>query len=242
MVRTEFINTFINPTEDEIGTHWTPIAFDMDSVLNQGDYLREYIIRHFGASGDIRERGPEGYIKFNYHVEGVSRNQMYKAIHQGVYEESPSSLPSPFMAQVLKYVHEITEQPIAVITARANTNAGVTYRWLMENLDGTPFKVYVMHGVPKLGVIEALGADIFIDDRWKTVNSLGGYIPYPILFKQEWNQGRPKPAGSFEIRDLRDIIPLVNIHRGRNPMDWPAGLPYPKPMGERITKKYATIL
>lgn len=239
-MKTKYSNVFINPTEDELDGHRTIIAFDMDSVLNEGDYLKEYIAKRFGYNSglDIRGKGPEGYEKFSYEIPGVSRNKVYKAIHEGVYEESPSALPSPFMADVLKYVYQVTGEPIAVVTARAQQNAGVTYRWLTENLGGTPFRAYVMDGVTKNTVLNLLYTQIFVDDRWKTIMNLLGEIPYPVMFKRPWNQGRPVRMPALEIRDLRDIIPLLNIQLGRVPMEWPGYIPYPNRIEPWTSQKY----
>ena len=107
---------------------------------------------------------------------------------------------------------------------------GVTKRWLEENLD-VPFVVYIVDGLPKAPVLTYLGAEIFIDDRHKTIKELKHWINHPVLFKRPWNQGRVTDLGVVEINDLRDIIPMVNILYGKAPMDWPYWVPFPTPEG-----------
>lgn len=244
-MKTKYDNVWVNPTPEEVrGVGTVPIAFDLDSVLNTGDYLINYVAKAFGhhAGEDIRGKHPEhGYEVFNYEVPGVSIKEMYKAVHQGVMEESPSCLPSPCMSAVLDWVYYVTGKPVMVITSRHPMNTDVTYNWLNENVSA-PFNCFIMNGVVKNVPLSLLGASIFVDDRHKTIRNLINTIPYPVLFKQMWNQGRPEELPVLAIDDLRGIIPLLNIQLGRNPMDWPYWVAYPKPTGERITKKYATIM
>jgi hypothetical protein len=75
---------------------------------------------------------------------------------------------------------------------------------------------------------------IFVDDRFKTVANLLSWIADPVLYRRPWNQNRPGKLPVLEVRDLRDIIPLLNITLRRVPMDWPSYVPFPEPKGERI--------
>lgn len=244
-MKTRYDNVFLNPTFDELPMSVrdnTPIAFDMDSVLNEGDYLRHYIANHFGTTMDaIILKDPSGYECFNFKVPGVSEREIVDVIDRCILEESPSALPTPFLADVLKWVHEITGRPIAVVTQRNWITSAVTHDWLEEHLDGIPFYAYIINGSSKNDTLHMLGVDIFIDDRWKTIGNLISRIKYPVLYNRPWNIGRPLDLEVLRVRDLRDIIPLLNIELGRVPMDWPWYVPYPRPQGERITKRYATV-
>jgi hypothetical protein len=242
-LKTKYDNVFVNPTGGEIDP--CIIAFDLDSVLNTvGHDIGRGIAKAFNVTYETaRSVDPEyGYEKFHFEVPGVGYKEMSKVVNKIIMEESPSSLPSPFMASVLRYVYEVTGTPIQVVTARNPMTVGVTKRWLFENLDGIPFRAYLQHGVPKAVTLKMMKASIFVDDRHKTIAGLIDKIEYPVLYQRPWNNGRPIRLPVVEIRDLRDIIPLLNLKLGRVPMDWPSYIPFPKPEGERTTKKYATIL
>lgn len=238
---TMYANVKVNPDYTEI-FHRTPIAFDLDSVLNEttGQDIAKALTKEFGIPDErLREHHPDGYEMFNFKVGDVPVKEVVRVVNKAILEDSPSALASPFMSEVMDYVYKVTEQPITVITARHPMNVGVTYRWLEEHLN-VPFIAYVMHGRKKETVLQHLGSRIFIDDRWKTIQSMidwGGLL-FPVIYSRPWNENRPKELDATRIRDLRDIIPLLNINLGRNPMEWPHWVPYPKPNGER--KKYVT--
>ena len=230
-MKTKYDNVFVNPSYEDIMFR-TPIAFDLDSVLNEGQYLRDYVAKHFGVSLDDVKKVVEGHEVFHFEIPGVGYREMSKVINTCIMEESPSALHTPHMPDVLRYVHEITGVPIAVVTARIPMTVGVTKRWLEEHLDGTPFHAYIINGLPKIDALRPLGARIFIDDRFKTVKNLIGKIDWPVMFTRPWNVGRANPLPVSRVRDLRGIIPLLNIITGRDTMDWPEGLPYPNRKGE----------
>jgi hypothetical protein len=173
--------------------------------------------------------------------KNISGNEIYKLVTGAVIEESPSFLHTAYMPQVMKYVYETTGVPIAVVTARKPETLDVTSRWLEEHLDGIPFHAYIIDGPLKEDTIHLLSAHIFVDDRWKTIERMVDEIEYPVLYNRPWNMGRPVELPVSRVRDLRDIIPLLNIWAHRGVMDWPDTLPYPKPNGERNNKRYATI-
>jgi hypothetical protein len=230
-MNTKYKNVFVNPTPDELRSHRTGVAFDLDSVLNEGNYLRHSIAKTFSTtvSAIKGHDRPGGWEVFYFAIPGVAEKDICKAVNICIMEESPSALPSPHMRDVLRYVYEVTEAPIAVITARHKATVGVTKRWLDENLN-VPYIAYIVDGLPKAPVLTYIGADIFIDDRHKTVKGLVNWIDHPVLYKRPWNQGRDEDIGVVEIDDLRDIIPMVNIMYGRTPMTWPCGLPFPNPI------------
>jgi len=238
-------NTIYNPTWAELlpaVRSKTIIAFDMDSVLTEGEFLRKYVADYFGMPIEDTRHSPDGYEKFNFKVPGdVSEKEIVEVINRCILEESPSALPTPFMAEVMRWVYEVTGKPISVVTLRHSMSMGVTHDWLVEHLDGIPFNAYVINGRPKNDMLRMLGVNIFIDDRWKTIGNLISHIKYPVLYNRPWNMGRPLDLEVLRVRDLRDIIPLLNIELGRVPMDWPWYVPYPRPQGERITKRYATV-
>jgi hypothetical protein len=237
-LKTKYDNVFVNPTPSEIKIR-TGIALDLDSVLNEGDYLRNSIANTFNTTTDAVKGHSQdgGHEIFYFDIPGVAEKDVCRAINICIREESPSALPSPHMRDVLTYVCRVTRAPIAVITARHKSTVGVTKRWLEENLD-VPFVVYIVDGLPKAPVLTCLGADLFVDDRHKTIKDLIKWVRFPVLYKRPWNQGRDESLGVVEINDLRDIIPMVNIMYGKAPMSWPYWVPFPKPEGERTEMNY----
>jgi 5'(3')-deoxyribonucleotidase len=224
-LKTKYSNIFVNPDFYDV-MYRTPIAFDLDSVMNNlGHDMGRYIANEFGVT-DVRATNL-GYQKFHFEVDGVGYEEVSKVVNKYVMEESPSALPSPYLHEVMKYVYEVTDVPIAVVTARYPDTCTVTKNWLDENLDKIPYRVYIMHGEQKNMVLGLLDAKIFVDDRHKTIRNLIGEIKYPVLYRKPWNQGRPDKLPVIEIRDLRDIIPLLNIQLGRMPMEWPNEIFYP---------------
>jgi hypothetical protein len=236
-MKTKYPNVFINPDEDDVHhmPHRTPIAFDMDSVMNNmGSDLGHYIADHFGVTfGSVHDYDTiTGFQKFMFKVPDVSGNAIRKVVHKFILEESPSAMSTPWLHSVMRYVYSVTGMPITVITARPPETVDVTHNWLLENLASTPFTCYMTHGISKAPVLELIHADIFVDDRWKTILRLMGEIEYPVLYRRPWNVGRPVPLPVLNIRDLRDIIPLLNIKIGRVPTAWPERVPYPNTEGE----------
>jgi hypothetical protein len=247
-METDYKNVWINPTVEEVGDFRNIIGFDMDSVLNYGcsGAIRNAFMNEFGiAEVEIVDTDPiHGHRIFHMNPPeyiDYSNNFIYKLIADVIINDSPSFLTTPFMPAVTEYVYKVTGKPITVITLRKPSTVHVTHDWLAENLT-VPFRCYILNGKSKDHLVDRLNLSIFIDDRHKTIKNLLSWCEYPVLYKREWNQNRPIRLPVIEIRDLRDIIPLLNIKLGRVPMEWPEGLPYPKPNGERITKKYATII
>ena len=217
------------------GKTWE-IGFDMDSVLNDGDWLFNCVAKYFNTtvSAILGRNRAGGYRTFNFNIPGITdEGEIVKAIEEAVIKESPSAMASPYMREVTEYVYEVTKKPILVITYRAPGTPEVTKNWLSENLT-VPFVCVICNGMNKHHALRMTETQIFIDDRWKTIKNLSllNVIPYPVMYQRPWNQGRPGGLKVHEIRDLRDIIPLLNIQLGRNPMDWPVGLCYPLKRGD----------
>jgi hypothetical protein len=235
----------INPNEydlEDAGVPQTLFAFDMDSVLLNLSFLRPMLCAWFKITMDelVESCMQNGRETFDFNIPGVSNNQLYKAVHELVREHSPSALPNPFMQDTLRYYHELTGDPIVVVTARHRDNTKVTEAWLTENLDGLPFVAIICHGKPKHEVLVNQGCYYFVDDRYKTVDGLHGYIMHPVLYQQPWNQGRDREASSLQIRDLRDLIPIFNIECGLPPARWPGNIPYPDRVGRgKVVDLYA---
>ena len=71
-MRTKYDNVFVNPDFNDIGCEdWTSIAFDLDSVLNEGDYLRDYVASAFGTTMEKVLGFEDGHEVFNFEIPGV---------------------------------------------------------------------------------------------------------------------------------------------------------------------------
>lgn len=227
-------NTWFNPTKAELDTArvQAPIAFDMDGVLSEtGMILEEAIKKEYGVT-EVRGTS-EDYPTFQYVIPGVSRNKVFNSINRIVHEESMAALPSPWMQPVLSHLlNSLVSFPITIVTARAQENAGVTYRWLEDHIPGR-FNLIMVNGMQKEVVLKRIGTEVFVDDRYKTIRTLTNHITMPILYRRPWNQGRPTEASAFQINDLRDIIPVINMVSSQRFMEWPRDIPYPNRMGEK---------
>lgn len=143
------------------------------------------------------------------------------------------------MPEVLGYIYEVTKVPIVIITARVVENMDTTCTWLDQNMPrNIPFKLIMVNGMQKEVVLNRLGIECFVDDRYKTVKRLESCIQVSIRYRRPWNSGRPEPAGQFAIYDLRDLIPFVNTMYGNRPLAWPSNIPYPNRIGREV-KLYA---
>jgi hypothetical protein len=226
-LKTKYDNVFVNPDQADVGQHRAVMAFDLDSVLNDmGHNLRDHIAKKFGFPTEEILDKTAGYEKFYFQIDGVEDKVISRAVADYVMEESPSSLATPYMREVMGYVHDVTDAPVTVVTARWSGTVGVTKRWLEEQLGDIPFIAYIVNGPPKHTVLSYLYTLAFVDDRWKTVEGLMKHIPWPVMYKRPWND-RPVYLPAVKINDLRDIIPLLNILTGRVPTAWPDGLPHP---------------
>ena len=226
---TKYDNVFVNPTIEDVGQHRAVMAFDLDSVLNNmGDNIRGHIANMYGMPTAEVTDTSAGYEKFHFHVPGISDQEIGRAVNDFVMNESPSLMGTPYLRQVMGYVHSRTNAPITVVTARWPGAVGVTKRWIEENIGDVPFIAYIVNGPPKATVLNYLHTLAFVDDRWKTVEGLVNQIPWPVMFNRPWNR-RPVylPGNVIRINDLRDIIPLLNILTGEVPTAWPDGLPHP---------------
>jgi len=236
-LKTKYDNVFVNPEPGEIDP--SIIAFDLDSVMNDGCSLaiRNKFMDYWGIEGHeiidtdpvhkhrIFSMRPPDYIDY-------SGNELYNLVAEAVIEDSPSFLHTPWMTEVMRYVYKSTGCPIQVCTARRPECVDVTHNWLAEHLGDIPFRAYIQNGVAKSVTLDQMNCSIFVDDRHKTVANLLSYIEYPVMYQRPWNSNRPIKLPVVEVRDLRDIIPLLNLKLGRVPMEWPSYVPFPKPRGE----------
>lgn len=228
-------NVYIDPDPKAMqNREYFAIGFDMDSVLNEMSVdLGNYIANKYDRDPKHIHKvsWPDGFEKFHFYVPGVSGNAIAKDVRKFVCEESIKAIASPYMSDILKWVYKVTGKPILIVTARPAEAVDTTVEWLVRNLDRhTPFLLYMVSGHDKkAAILDWHCVNIFVEDRYRTVWNLGGHISEPVLYKRPWNQGRGGCSGAIEIRDLRDVIPVLNIKLNRVPTDWPCGVPFPKP-------------
>lgn len=212
MISRRFPRTWFNPKKFEIKGLVAPIAFDMDSVLNEGgQLLREAVARHFGQPiGNILNIDPEhGYEKFHFNVLGASNTEVFDVVNMIIGRDSLSYQVTPHMRSILSWVWKHTGRPITVVTARHPDNMRVTYEWLKMQLGSVPFYLIMVNGMHKEVVLNRIDNRLFIDDRYKTIKTLEKHIEYPVLYKRPWNQGRPEQAGVAEVDDLSGLLNLI---------------------------------
>lgn len=220
----------INPDGyDMENAEWPTVrfAFDLDSVLAETTLLEQCLEERFG---ELIVDGPYRTFKLDY-VNLPDDKSLYNAIREIQMLHSTNEYGTPYMLDVLRYLHELSGEPIAVVTARHRDCLEVTDTWLRNNLGELPWICAICHGTPKLNVLSNLMVEYFVDDRYKTIFGLQGYIKNPIQYIRPWNIGRGMPASRLRIRDLRDLIPLINIEFGYPPVNWPGNIAYPDVVG-----------
>jgi hypothetical protein len=132
------------------------------------------------------------------------------------------------MGDVLHYIYLKTREPILVITYRPKESVEQTHAWLTKYLPvGVPFNLIMLDGMQKDVVLQRMNVQVYVDDRYKTVDILSRVINLSVLYKRPWNQGRPVEAGDMSVNDLRDLIPIVNYLTRSCTTDWPMHIPYP---------------
>jgi len=231
-LKTKYDNVYVNPEAGEIDP--SIIAFDLDSVMNDGcsRAIRTKFMKYWNIEDhEIVDSDPvHGHRIFSMKPPDyidASGNEIFNLVTEAVLEDSPSFLHTPYMPEVMAYVHKITGAPIQVCTARRPECVDVTHDWLAEHLGDIPFRAYIQNGVAKSVTLDRMNCSIFVDDRHKTIGNLLSWISEPVLYRRAWNQNRPSKLPVIEINDLRDIIPLLNISLGMVPTDWPNWLPHP---------------
>jgi len=216
MISREFPNTFFNPKKFELSGLVAPIAFDMDSVLNEGGaHLRQAVADHFGYPVEDIIKTEKGYEEFHFTVPGVTDKEVYDAVNVVIGRDSIHYDTTPHMYNVLEWLFTRTYMPITIVTARHPDNMAVTFKWLKKNLRMVPFRLIMVNGMQKEVVLTRLDNKLFIDDRYKTIKTLENHIDFPVLYMQPWNQGRPQAAGVFEVDDLTGlpyVLQMIEEH------------------------------
>ena len=243
MKSNKHIRTWLNPTRKELteARVRATIAFDLDSTLNEMGApggLHKYVADALGCTvEESTGKNVEGCECFHFQKEGVNDEEIQELVLKYILEESPSLTPTPYMADVLDYVYFAMNERITVVTYRDFATVDVTHDWLNANLPKSvgPFNLIMLQGMPKSFVLKLTGTNVFVDDRYKTAQSLENEINLSVLYERPWNQGRKVQAGDMSIKDLRGLLPLVNILARRSVMTWPTTIPYPEREGtERI--------
>lgn len=227
------------------------VSLDFDSVIARTDGMLRYGFSKI-LKLDPRKLaycGDDGIRRFDYPwPDWYDQKNIYDDIAAIINEKGMEQEPTAWAIQCLRYIHEITGEPIHVLTARREDNMAVTSAWLHLHL-GTeiPYELQHTKGRPKWEILNGVKErfNIFhVDDRFKTISQIADNCPtvLPVLFNAEWNTGRDwfdgkevcpgdipvGRRGYIRINDLRDIIPLVNMGCGLNINQWPCEtMPHP---------------
>ena len=173
------------------------IAFDIDGVIaNFHDVLQEEILQEHGV--DIN-----GQDKFHIDVPDMNSQDIFKLIIKLINEKGDDIKPYPGVIDILKDFHERSGESIHYVTARVGQNKRATEEWLEKNT-GLPFVLQQCRGAEKCSLLYNDGVSHYIDDRFKTVNHVGKYIPYTFLMSRPWNTGRQPIPQVRRIYSLRD--------------------------------------
>ena len=219
------INTWFNPTKMELKEiKASMIAFDFDSTINEmGEPMGDWIAEFLGVD-EVRGRNADGTRSFHFESPGITNDEMAYLVHKYVCEQTHNLDPTPYAVEVLHYIHTRTIEPITVITYRPADSAEITHKWLVDHLT-VPFNLIMLDGMQKNVVLGRLGTEVYIDDRYKTVEILEKVVNLSVMYARPWNQGRSVEAGDMTVEDLRGLIPIINLMTRTPILTWPSYIP-----------------
>ena len=217
-------NTWFNPTKmelKEVGA--CRIAFDFDSTINEmGEPMGNWIADFLGVDREsVRGKNEDGTRSFHFEAEGITNDEMSYLVHRYVCEKTDILEPTPYAREVLHYIYHTIKEPITVITYRPADSAVITHKWLTDNLV-VPFNLIMLDGMQKNVVLGRLGTEVYIDDRYKTVEILEKVVNLSVMYARPWNQGRSVEAGDMTVEDLRGLIPIINVLTRTPILTWPS--------------------
>jgi uncharacterized HAD superfamily protein len=186
-------------------TFKTKIAYDFDGVLcSTMPAFHQYWKEKYNWKIFDHEKGNRSFempMPEDYNFKFISKD-----IEEAINKFQSFLYPHAYaMELVREMANNFNEQPI-IITARNAANKDVTDAWLKRYL-GIPYVLYLVGGdtgenKPKL--IEGLGVKYFVEDRFKTVNSIKSCRKV-FMPDRPWNGNRKPNKHVLRVRNLIDV-------------------------------------
>jgi len=199
------------------------INFDLDGVLvNYLDHLKTFLakrgIQHIPTGNWFFDTVPE-----------ISNEKLFEYINEAMRDVA-QIFPMPGAHAVLRYLHDLTGDPITIVTNRPISNIDVTVRTIDYVTGGVPYLFAMVDSAkekPRL-----IRTKCFIDDRRRTAIGLAkkGYTVFmpkmeyntPIIPQEGFsivNKGKVHQAGVWKrtdgqihiIKDIRCLLKSDNL-------------------------------
>lgn len=179
------------------------VAFDIDGVIaDTYDVIRIALKQEFGINFPKNE-----HRSFYFDVPNASSKDVIRVIDKCMIEDFNDVKPLGDSIYILKRVFLMTRKPLLFVTARPEACREGTISWLKKYLGRfVDFNVILTENKPKTRVLLDLNIELFVDDRYKTINELSNIIDMPLMLNSPWNEGRPTPQNTVRIDDLEEVI------------------------------------
>jgi uncharacterized HAD superfamily protein len=195
----------------------TQIAYDFDGVLCDTmpafhQFWREkynHEIRDFTSS------------TFEMNLQdGYDLKDIYKDITDAINTYQPYLQPYAFALELVReFARQYNEQPI-IITARRAESREVTSSWLKAYL-GIPFTLMIVgeagtaSGANKPEILAGLGVKYFVEDRFKTCNSIKS-CERVFMPDRSWNWNRTPLDHVVRVNNLLDVWDYIEGGEGED--------------------------
>ncbi len=175
------------------------IGIDFDGVIADAAKLKSYVAE--------KEFGRKIYwANFKREIVVGRRwltNEQYDKVSQYAYGRwrygqllEPVRGARFYLAALFREGHEIL-----IVTSRLGRNFAVADRWLQENGFNFVPRIGIGYGKSKAGILQAFGADVYIDDDIDKLLELVGIVPHLFLFAWPWSEKEKLPS---EIKRLEN--------------------------------------
>jgi uncharacterized HAD superfamily protein len=181
------------------------IAFDLDGVLvNLMEVFDGLLHQRYGKTVT-----PTG--NFHITVEGISEVEVADLLYECIRMHDRIS-PFPYASELLKRVHEVTDDVITIVTARPKVFASETF-FLVDRICPVPYRISMVEShTEKINHLRKF--DAFVEDRRKTAFLLADAGKTVFLVNRPYNVCPDHP----NIRKIEDLGELLSIIEKAHPI------------------------
>lgn len=179
------------------------IAYDLDGVvIDTYELIRQCLLDEYGINFKKEE-----HKQYRFEIPGVSDLEAHRVIADYLQIHWPKAKPIPGSLWAIKQIHRITKEKPIFITARALDTFSTTNQWLTKHLGiGVPFTIHMTTFDPKHKIVESIGVDWFVEDRYKEANECAPFVKKMFLYNSPWNENRALLYNNIQrINNLNDI-------------------------------------
>jgi hypothetical protein len=176
------------------------IAFDLDGVLvNLMDVFERLLHERYGKAVS-----PTG--NFHITVEGVSDAEVTGLLYECItmHDKLP---PFPHAAELLKRVHEVTDDVVTIVTARPKVFASETFL-LLDRICPVPYRISMVESHTEK-IVHLRNFDAFVEDRRKTAFLLAEAGMTVYLLNRPYNRCPDHPR-IRKIDHLGELLAIID--------------------------------